>query len=171
MPRKRKKDLSETPATEPTPVSEILPQSPIAQILASHEAKAKVEPDHPMPEPPAQADKAVAAFQRQREREQAVAEPSHVQQLGPRKRHPSEPASVFTSVRGGFKLLQDGPFRKFKFDQEPSREVKDKLEIAGFYYVPAEKAWSAAASWQTREASDKLAIDLDGKDISHGRGV
>jgi hypothetical protein len=58
---------------------------------------------------------------------------SHAQQLGPRKRHPSEPASVFTSVRGGFKLFQHDPFRKFKFDAEPSREVKDRLSEAGFY--------------------------------------
>lgn len=170
MPRKSRRKSADSPASDPIPVADILAASPIAQILASREAKTKIEPDQPMPEN--DGSEAVAAFLRQREREQAVEEPgSHVELLGPRRRQPGEPAAVFTSIRGGFKLLQDGPFRKFKFDKEPSREVKDKLEMAGFYYVPSEKAWSAAASWQTREASDRLALELDGKDISHGRGA
>lgn len=174
MPRKsRKKSQAESHVTEPTTVAAVLENSPIAQILASREAKAQVEPDHPMPEPDTDGSEAALAFERQRECEQAVPEPpkSHVELLGPRKRHPGEPATVYTSIRGGFKLLQDGPFRKFRFDKEPPREWKDKLEMAGFYYVPHEKVWSAAATWQTREASDKLALEFDGKDVSHGRGT
>src|SRR4051794_18371560 len=54
MPRKsRKKAQAESPATEPTSVAAVLDQSPIGQILASHEAKAQVEPERPLPEPPA----------------------------------------------------------------------------------------------------------------------
>jgi len=34
-----------------------------------------------------------------------------------------------------------------------------------------EAPWSAQASWQIREASDKLAIEFDGKDMSYGRGA
>lgn len=169
MPRKRtkSKDISAHSTEEPKALAAVLEESPAMEaIRASRDAKSQVEPERGMPEP----DEAVASFQRQREREQAVTE-SHVSLLGPRKRSPSEPASVFTSNRGGFKLLQDGPFRKFKFDAEPSREVKDKLQVAGFHYLPAEKAWCAAANWQIRDASDKLAIELDGKDISHGRGA
>ena len=109
---RRKKDpaalaaLKATPL-EPKPVAEILEQCPtVATILASRAAKATSD------------------FE---------SDQSHAQQLGPRKRHPSEPASVFTSVRGRFKLFQHGPFRKFKFDAKPSREVKDRLSEAGFY--------------------------------------
>lgn len=53
MPRKsRKKAQAESPSTEPTPVAEILEQSPaLAAILASREAKASVEPETPMPVP------------------------------------------------------------------------------------------------------------------------
>src|SRR5690242_3927488 len=51
MPRKRKKQ-PESHVTEPTPVAEILEQSPaVAAILGSREGKAAVEPDAPMPEP------------------------------------------------------------------------------------------------------------------------
>jgi hypothetical protein len=144
MPRKSRRK-EESPASEPIPLSEALAQSPIAEILASR------DPERPFAElaPP--------------ERE-IVPQPP----LGPRKRAVGEPASVYTSVQHGFKLLQDGPFRKFKFNEAPPQQWKDKLSREGFYYVPAEKAWSAAASWQIREASDRLALEFDGKDISHG---
>lgn len=160
--RKSRAKQPESPASEPVALAAALDQSPaVAAIQASREA---IEPERPMPEPGAE-------ILRQRDREQEQPETTHSHQLGPRKRQPSEPATVYASVQNGFKLLQDGPFRKFKFDEEPPREVKDKLQDAGFHYVPFEKSWSAPASWQIREASDKLAIELDGKDISHGRGV
>lgn len=143
MPRKSKKRL-DFPATVPVPVAEVLEQLPIAQAIES-----------PPPEPPA---------------------PTYVEQLGPRpteprKRSHREPASVYTSVQNGFKLEQNGPFRQFRFAEEPPREWKDQLERAGFAYVPYEKVWSAPASWQTRDASDRLALAFDGKVISNGRGA
>src|SRR4051794_29955152 len=52
MPRKSRKK-AESPATDPTPVAELLAQSPIAEILASREAKSQIEPERPMSEPPA----------------------------------------------------------------------------------------------------------------------
>src|SRR5689334_19155231 len=73
MPRKSRRKTVESPATEPMPVAAVLEQSPIAEILASRDARAEIEPDQPMPMPPG--EEAVAAFQRQREREQAVADP------------------------------------------------------------------------------------------------
>jgi hypothetical protein len=49
MPRKRRVKESPAPevaATEPTPVAEVLANSPMAQLLASREAEAWLKPNH-----------------------------------------------------------------------------------------------------------------------------
>jgi hypothetical protein len=66
MPRKKKKDPQAiTPGAEPTTVAAALEQSPIAETIASHEAQ-------PEPDRTDHHKEAVATFERQREREQAV---------------------------------------------------------------------------------------------------
>lgn len=166
-PRKSRK---KAPATEPKPVAEILDQSPIAQILASRDARAEIEPDQPMPE-----QEAVAAFQRQREHEQAV---SHVEQLGPAK--PSTEAIVtealvvsqrpksghverLTGLRPtpsgfvGLESFKNAGIRlsrsldknvvaiQFADDQKPSRDglspENERLRDRGFLYVPMRSQW------------------------------
>lgn len=85
MPRKsRKKAPAESSATEPVPVFEVLQQSPIAAILADPKS-GLVTADQL---PPAEQGEALAAFQRQREREQAVEEPRHAEKVG---RVPAKP--------------------------------------------------------------------------------
>ncbi len=76
MARSKKVKTSQSPSTEPIALAEILPHSPVAQLLKAREEKAQVEPEHPLPDPGAEA---AAAFQRLRERDQAM---SHVEQLG-----------------------------------------------------------------------------------------
>src|SRR5262245_60843869 len=120
MPRRKtkSKDISaHEPATkEPKALAAVLEESPTLDVIrASREAQDQSIPERPLSEP----DEAVAAFTRQREREQAVTE-SHVAQLGPRKRGINEPGSIFTGT--GFKLLRDADYYYFRFDEPPSED-------------------------------------------------
>ncbi len=156
MPR-RKKALPNSPATEPTTVAAALEHSPIAQIIASHEAKAQVEPERPMTEP----DQAVAAFQRQRERDQAVTQPhsngtsSHAAKILAERpafrqvqeeyfrvsSHEREGIRVFknTIMKGGQKIGVAGI--QFAENRQPTREEKDSLLDRGFRYKIEDNLW------------------------------
>jgi len=138
----------ELPTAEPQTVAAVLEKSPIAAIIAEHEAKA--------PEPQAEA---VAAFQRQREREQAVTEPtgklSHADRIlaerpafrqAPEEysrvaSHEREGIRVFknTIIRGGQKIGVAGI--QFAENRQPTREEKDFLLDEGFRYKIEENLW------------------------------
>ena len=147
---RRKKDpaalaaLEATPL-EPKPVAEILEQCPtVATILASRAAKATsdFEPDQ-----------------------------SHAQQLGPRKRHPQRARERVHERPWQVQALSAWPVPQVQVRRQALPRGEGQAQRSRVLYVPAEKAWSAQASWQIREASDKLAIEFDGKDISYGRGA
>lgn len=93
MPRKRR--VKDSPATDLPTAAEILSHSPVAQLIEAHEAKTRVEPEHQLPEPPTPEQEALAAFQRQREREQAVTEPP-----SPERARPQPPTRWADTVRG-----------------------------------------------------------------------
>ncbi len=90
---------------------------------------------------------------------------------GPRKRKPGEAGSVFTSVNGGFALTEDGRERAFRFSDAlpPSETEKQDMRDIGLAYTPIGKRWAARATPEMRDATDKLALKFEGKDISHGR--
>jgi hypothetical protein len=67
MPRKKKVKAPESATSEPVALSAVLEQSPVAEMIASQEAKAE-------PERTTDGEEAVAAFKRQRERDLAVDE-------------------------------------------------------------------------------------------------
>jgi hypothetical protein len=168
MPRKsRRKSLPESPASDPVPVAEVLADSPIAQILAAREAKAKIEPEQPMPEN--DGSEAVATFLRQREREQEVtelpgpsrpllapkdpkAEPSHVARLVGRGKMQPVPEgflSVATHSAAGIRVNKsfDRGTVAIQFD-ETRRASRDglvneveTLGIEGFKYEPLRRQW------------------------------
>ncbi len=121
MPRKKK----QTPASEPQTVAAVLEQSPIAAILADHETKSQLDPQ----------TEAVAAFQRQREREQAVTETSHVQRLN---RTPVDPngklshAASILAERPAFRQAPEQYFRVASHEREGIRVFKDTVMKGGY---------------------------------------
>ena len=166
MPRKKKPKADaqavELPAAEPITLAVALEKSPIAEVIASHEAEAQPDPQ----------SEAVDAFQRQREREQAVTETSHVQRLnripvGPTGKlshaekvlaerpayrpapeeyfrvasHEREGIRVFkdTVVKGGHKIGISGI--QFAENRQPTSAEKDYLEERGFRYKIEENLW------------------------------
>ena len=66
MPRKKR--VKDSPASGPTALADVLEQSPVAEMIASHETQ--VEPALAETD----GEEAVASFKRQRERELAVSE-------------------------------------------------------------------------------------------------
>ncbi|MFO0958237.1 MAG: hypothetical protein U0800_12560 [Isosphaeraceae bacterium] len=149
MPRKfRKQTQPESPATEPTPVAEVLAASPIAQILASREAKTKIEPDQPMPEN--DVSEAVAAFLRQREREQAVEEPvSHVARLRKMQPAPQGFLPVATYAAAGIRVNKSFDRGTVGIQFEEARKASrdglvnevETLGIEGFRFEPLRRQW------------------------------
>lgn len=152
MPRKKKSKPAtsaaiELPTAEPQTVAAVLEKSPIAAIIAEHEAK---------PDPHAEA---VASFQRQREREQAVTEPE--------RRVPTSFAdavrasrSAFAPVPEGFVNVDSYPAAGLKVNRSLDRKVAaiqfaedrplsraseyDKMreiQDAGFVYKTARRQW------------------------------
>ena len=154
MPRKsRKKVQPEAPATEPQTVAAILEASPAFDILqAARDAKSRVEPERP-------------------EQDES---PSHVQQLGPRKRAPNEPGSV--CVGKDFKLLKDADRWYFEFKEEPTEERLRVLKHLDYRpkldprtLKPNAKSWRSYDWAKATAYSQSAAVWVDGKDISHGR--
>jgi hypothetical protein len=137
MPRKsRKKD---TPATEPTTVAAVLEKSPIAQILASRDARAEIEPDQPMAE-----QQALAAFQRQREREQAVTEPLKVERKQKTWGETVRPWTTHGRDTGVHHVTTTSPDMvgiRFDKGKERTPEEKREMEAIGLRFFNEAKAW------------------------------
>jgi hypothetical protein len=145
MPRKSRRKSVESPATEPTPVAAVLEQSPIAQIIASREAKAETEPERPMPEP-SEAD-AVAAFQRQREQEQAVTEPPKAEEPARRQKTWGETVRPWTTHArdtGVHHVTTTSPdMVGIRFDKGKERKAEEKreMEAIGLRFFTEAQAW------------------------------
>jgi hypothetical protein len=129
----------------------VLQQSPIAKILASHEAKARIEPDRPMPEPEPGSE-AVAAFLRQREREQAVTgsgEVSHTARVRKMQPAPEGFLSVASYPPAGIRVNKsfDRGTVAIQFDEtrRPSNQglmnEVETLQIEGFRFEPLRRQW------------------------------
>lgn len=132
---------------EPTPVAAVLEESPaVAAILASRDARVEIEPNQPM------------------------AEPSHAQMLGPRKRGVNEPGSIFTGT--GFKLLRDADYYYFRFDEPPSEDRQRVMKQ--LLFAPEDeslKSWKSRDWAKATAYAQGAAVWMQGKDISHGRGA
>lgn len=141
MPRKSKsksKDLSDLEAAplEPKPRS-----NAIDRIRKSREAKASLDPERPMPEPD-QAAEAVAAFQRQRDHEQAVSEPPARQQ-----KTWAETVRPWTSHgrdTGVHHVTTTSPNMvgiRFDKGKERTAEEKREMEAAGLKFFVEAQSW------------------------------
>lgn len=175
MPRKsRNQARLDSPSSDPVTVADVLQQSPIAQILASREAKAKIEPDRPMPEPDSEPD-VVAAFRRQREREQAVTEPtSHVARVRKMQPAPQGFISVASYPTAGIRVNKsfDRGTAAIQFD-ESRRASRDglcneveTLQIEGFRFEPLRRQWERhdrAQPGVNTITATRLAADLAAK--------
>jgi hypothetical protein len=145
MPRKsRRKSQPESPASDPAPVAEVLADSPIAQILASREAKAAIDPERPMPEN--DGSEAVAAFLRQQEREQAMAEPPKPEQPVRRQKTWGETVRGWTShgetgVRHVSTTSPDMVGIAFPKDRPRTAEEKREMEDIGLKFFSEAQAW------------------------------
>lgn len=145
MPRKSRRKPVESPAAEPTPVAAVLEQSPIAQILASRDARAEIEPDQPMPEP--HSEEAVAAFQRQREREQAVAVPPKTEEPARRQKTWGETVRPWTTHgrdTGVHHVTTTSPdMVGIRFDKGKERTAGEKreMEAIGLRFFTEAQAW------------------------------
>mgnify|MGYP001109242984 CR=1 FL=1 len=167
MPRRKTKSKevsAHEPATEPTPVAEVLDRSPaVAAILDAREAKTHVEPERSLPEP----DDAVAAFTRQRERAQAVGTARYRKtpdflggvatdvkvidepQAAKPRRHvefgslPPSVKTIFRSEEKGFRLMEDyvNRERQIQFLEKPPQEVIDELMAKGLQYNGEKQRW------------------------------
>ena len=144
MPRKSRRVSADSPASDPIPVAEVLAASPIARIIASHEAKAQIEPEM---EPGAEA---VAAFLRQRERELAGEEPkSHVARLRKMQPPPAGFLSVATHAAAGIRVNKslDRGTVAIQFDEawKASRDglvnEVETLGLNGFRFEPLRRQW------------------------------
>ena len=170
MPRKsraKKAPATEPTLHEPTPVAAVLAQSPImAEILDARDAKSRVEPEHPMPDPGAEA---VVAFQRQHERENAVTEPpSRLEALGaealvesqkPKGSHTERLKGLRPTPSGfiGLESFRNAGIRlsrsldkqtvaiQFADDHRPSKDglnpETQRLGDRGFSYKPERAQW------------------------------
>ncbi|QEH36579.1 hypothetical protein OJF2_51630 [Aquisphaera giovannonii] len=151
-------------ATEPTPVTEVLDRSPaVAAILEAREARTQLEPDRPLSEP----DEAVAAFTRQREREQAVGTARYRKtpdflggvatdvkvidepQASRSRSHvefgslPPTVKTIFRSEEKGFRLMEDYANRKrlIQFLEKPPQPDIDELMANGLQYDGGKQQW------------------------------
>jgi hypothetical protein len=142
----------DSPSNAPVAVADVLRKSPIAQILASREAKSNIEPERAMPEPDTDGSEAALAFKRQREREQAVSDPSKVSHAARMHRMQPPPEGfmpVATFAAAGIRVNKslDRGTAAIQFDEarRPSRQglvnEVDTLEIEGFRYEPLRRQW------------------------------
>lgn len=161
---KSKEVSTHEPATEPTPAAEVLDRSPaVAAILDAREAKTHVEPERALSEP----DEAVAAFTRQREREQAVGTARYRKtpdflggvatdlkvidepQTAKPRAHvdfgslPPTVKTIFRSEEKGFRLMEDYANRKrlIQFLEKPPQPVIDELMANGLQYNGEKQQW------------------------------
>jgi hypothetical protein len=147
MPRKRRVKESPAPevaATEPTPVAEVLANSPMAQLLASREAKALTAEDGA--EPNTDAAKAVAAFKRQRQREQAVTPPETIASPERRVKSWGETVRPWTShgETGVKHVTATSPNMvgiAFPKSQPRTDEEKRRMEAIGLKFFREAEAW------------------------------
>jgi hypothetical protein len=109
MPRKKRVKES----SEPVAVAEILEQSPVAAIIAEHEAKPDTHAE------------AVTSFQRQREREQAVAEPERATEPVPTSFADAVKASrsAFGPIPDGFVNVDSYPEAGLKVNRSLDRKI------------------------------------------------
>jgi hypothetical protein len=140
---KPKRRRSAAKASETIPLSEALAQSPIAAMLASPEPRS--EPDQPMPE-----HEAVAAFKRQREREQATSpsmealvtealvESQKPKSAGEKRSH----VATILAERPAFRQVPEQYFRVASHEREGIRVFKDtiikngqKIGVAGIQFA------------------------------------
>ncbi len=132
MPRKH---LAQS---EPTPVAET-----IGEIMESREAKSRIEPDHPTPEPQ---DEAVDAFRRHREREHAVDEQPRDAPERPVKTW-GETVRAWTShgrdtgVRHVSTTSPDMTGVAFPREKPRTDEEKREMEAADLRYFREAQAW------------------------------
>lgn len=144
MPRKSRRKSADSPASDPVPVSDVLAASPIAQIIAARKAKAQVEPERPMPEN--DGSEAVAAFLRQREREQAVEEPPKPEQPVRQQMTWGETVRPWTShgetgVRHVSTTSPDMVGIRFDKGKERTAEEKREMEDIGLRFFQKAQAW------------------------------
>jgi hypothetical protein len=156
MPREKRAKSIHTPATDPTPIAAVLEQSPAMEVIrASREAKPQEDPERPMP-----AEAAIAAFQKRRDREQAVAgRPGPVQ---PRS-HVERLVGQTTGMRpvpSGFKDLFSFPAAGIRVNRPLDRKVLaiqcaedrrasrdglnskvETLPIEGYRHQPLRRQW------------------------------
>lgn len=147
MPSKKRPKPQATP-TEPTIVAAVLEQSPIAQLLASREAKAQVEPERPMPDPDTDGSEAAMAFKRQREREQAVTEmPTGTEKPIRQQKTWAETVRPWTSHgrdTGVHHVTTTSPNMvgiRFEKGMERTPEEKREMEAIGLKFYSEAKAW------------------------------
>lgn len=150
MPRKsRAKKQSESPAglsaAEPVTVAEVLAESPIKALIDAQEAKSRVEPERPMPEP--DGSEAVAAFERQRKREQAVKEPAAETPSKPRVktwRETVRPWESFGRGEGVSHVTTTSPDMvgiRFSENKKRTAEEKREMEDHGLKFFNEAQAW------------------------------
>lgn len=131
MPRKPKKDVSESQRAKPK-------QGAGAKETSSQEgqvqAAAQADTEHP-----------IAGVE--------VTQAVNSQRSDPYYR------TIFMSVFSGFELGEDRRFKQrvFRFREKPDDHVLNALRENGFTYRPAEKFWTIQADYASRTTSDRLA--------------
>jgi hypothetical protein len=100
----------------------------------------------------------------------AVADPTDERQDQPKQW--AKPYRAFLSCsEKGFEVGEDFRFKQvmFRFDDDPGRDVTQKLKDAGFKYRPNEKSWTISASAASRELAQQLANEFMGASQSMSR--
>lgn len=93
---------------------------------------------------------------------------------GPSHREPDEPVSIHTDVAKRFRLVKDGRFLKFIFDDEPSEAWNRRLDQEGFFETTrGSQVYASPASAPQIEAAYRLSNEFSGKieryDVYRGR--
>lgn len=80
---------------------------------------------------------------------------------------PAYVKTVYRSEEKGFRLMEDFAHQRrlIQFLEKPPQDVIDTLVDAGMRYEPDRQIWHIVANPEAREMTDKLALEIDGKDV------